>query len=387
MNIGFIGNDQELSQQLRQIPQVDAVFSLQETAQMDLIKETFKSTDLVLLSDRLVQPHELEGIAEILQDKKLLYLMSNKADAAVTEETALVCKRLRIEVNRPKRTVNQIVDYIQQRYMGVTQAAKTGGQVIALVGSQSQSGVTASTFSLAEAIGKRMDRKVAVIGLNAFSPGDSFLTYAGSYLNDLYTQIKDGGILTPIELVAHMNQAKHFSYLAGNADPTKRYRYTSESVAHVIACAREAFDVVLLDAGSNPDNNLCLQALLHADLRILVTTQQPAALLNWQRSKPILQMVTQDHMSFMLLINKWSKQWGDTKEIGRSLELPMIGWLPDLKDDGLLCEMERRLLTTVEHPKYMDQLQRMADLLQSRFGWPVRNEATKLPWFKRRAAQ
>lgn len=91
-------------------------------------------------------------------------------------------------------------------------------------------------------------------------------------------------------------------------------------------------------------------------------------------------------MSFMLLINKWSKQWGDTKEIERSMAVPLLGWLPDLKDDGMLCEMERRLLTTVDHSKYAEQLKQMVDLLQSRFKWPAQEETPARKWrFGRRA--
>lgn len=385
MNIGFIGNDQELSRQLRQAAQTEALFSSSEVTKPELIQETFKTCQLVLISDRLVQPHELESVVELIQGKNLVYLLSYKADTGVTEDAALVCQRLGIGVCRPKRTIDQLVEYVHQRFMGGAPVIRSGGQVIALVGAKSQTGLTGSTLSLAEEIGKRMDRKVAVIGLDAFTPGDVFITYSGTYLHDLYTQIKDGGILTPAELVAHMHQTKHFAFLAGNADPTKRYRYSSESVAHVIACAREAFDIVLIDAGSNPDNNLCLQALLHADMRIVVTTQQPSALANWQRFAPLLRMVNHEQpMSFLLLINKWSKQWGDTKEIERSMAASMLGWLPDLKEDGMLCEMERRLLTTVEHPKYNEQLKRMVDLLQSRFNWPMQNESAKSKWFARR---
>jgi MinD-like ATPase involved in chromosome partitioning or flagellar assembly len=388
MNIGFIGNDQELCRLLRQASQTEGVFSTQETNDMQLILDTLKTCKLILISDRLVQPHELESLKELFLGKaELVYLISYKADTPVIEETKLVCMRHGIGICHPKRTVEQLVEFIQQQYLGGgAPVSKQGGQVIALVGTRGQTGLTATTFSLADEIGRRMGRKVAVIGLDAFSPGDTFITYAGSYLNDLYTQIKDGGILTPAELVTHMQQAKNFAFLAGNTDITKRYRYSSESVAHVIACAREIFDVVLLDAGSNPDNNLCLQALLHADMRVVVTTQQPAALTNWHRYIPLFRMVSSESMSFMLLINKWSKQWGDTKEIERSMAVPLLGWLPDLKDDGMLCEMERRLLTTVDHSKYAEQLKQMVDLLQSRFKWPAQEETPARKWrFGRRA--
>ncbi|GMK47496.1 hypothetical protein PghCCS26_46260 [Paenibacillus glycanilyticus] len=375
MKIGFLGQDEVLCQRLRQLAGVEDVRSFDLA---DLTEE-LSDFEVILISDRYIAAYELEQVkAKFQVSTTLLYLLSYSIHAGAATEAKIVADRLGITIIPPKRTPDQIAKEIE-RYTLDSFAPESGGNVIAFMGTLSQSGVTATVLSLADELGKMTSAKVGVISLNAFTPGDSFLSYSGSYLDDLYAQIKETKLLTPGELAGHMQVTPTFSYLAGNGDLLKRYRYSSDAAEHIIACARKQFDIVLLDAGANPDNNLCLQALLQADLRILVSTQQPAAVSMWRKMNTLLRMVGNgETMPFMLVLNRFRSLYGDAKRFEQVMELPLLGILPDLEEEGQYCEVEKRLLTTTENGRYTSQIREIGKQLQSLYKWAAQNEdATK----------
>lgn len=375
MKIGLLGQDEALCQRLRQLVGVEDVRSFDVA---DLTEE-LQDFELVLISDRYVAAYELEQVkTKFKASTTLIYLLSYSIHAGTATEAQIVAGRLGITIIPPKRTPDQIAKEIE-RYALDSNTPESGGNVIVFMGTLSQAGVTATVLSLADELGKVTSAKVGVISLNAFTPGDAFLSYSGSYLDDLYAQIKETKLLTPGELASHMQVTPTFSYLAGNADFLKRYRYSSDAAEHIIACARKQFDIVLLDAGANPDNNLCLQALLQADLRILVSTQQPAAINMWRKMNALLRMVGNgEQMPFMLLLNRFRNLYGDAKRFEQLMELPLLGTLPDLEEEGQLCEAEKRLLSTTENGRYTSQIREIGKLLQSRYKWAAQHEgATK----------
>lgn len=372
MKIGFIGQDEELCQQLRQYGQIEAIIQL-DKEQAD---QTSVLTDcsVVLLSDRQIDLFELDGLTARFPDRaKLVYLMSYRNSLESTKEAELVCKRLGIGFIPPKRTAEQIAIELLKRFDSGFSTPEKGGQIITFYGAIAQAGLTATVLSFAQELSQTVEAKIGVLSLNAYTPGDHFAPYKTSYLNDLYTQIKDTKVLTSAELANQMQPVEDFHYLAGNTDLTKRYRFSSESAQHLISCARQQFDIVLIDAGANSDNNLCIQSLLHADMRVVVTTQQPSALDMWHRASDLMKRISgfEKGLPFMLLLNKYNKLLGDMKAFEQQMAVPLLGWLPDLKEEALLCEAERRLLTTIDDAKYRDQLREMGLLLHERFEWPL----------------
>lgn len=144
---------------------------------------------------------------------------------------------------------------------------------------------------------------------------------------------------------------------------TKKYRYPTSAAEQIINVAKQLFDVVILDAGASVDNNLCLQALLMADMRVVMTTNQPSAVRQWGRQREILQFVA-PNLSYTLLANKVKRE-SEAKDLAQQLQLPLLGWLP-VVDRAFDCEREERLLTT-ESEKFRQQLQELAPHLLQRF--------------------
>ncbi|WP_168121890.1 hypothetical protein [Paenibacillus sp. HB172176] len=352
MHIGFIGRDNQLREHLQSLMGVKAVYALRAD-QRDEHDHLLSTCELLIISDREVPAHDVEAWVQPYAGKmELVYLASYQADAAAFADVELIGKRAGIAVLPPKRTAEQIAVEIGKRYLKQV-PVDDGGKVITMLGTLGQTGVTATALALAEQLATASDQtKIGVIGFNCCSPGDAFMPYKGSYLNELHTQVE---VLSADELLRHMHrQESGFWYLAGNADLTKKYRYPTEATAHLLACAKQAFDVVIVDAGASVDNNLCLEAVMMADMRMVLTTSQPSALAQWQRQREVLQLIAPD-VSYLLLLNR-AHHAGEVKEIADHMKLASIGWLPQV-EGGWQCEVERRLLTHAGSEKYARQLQ------------------------------
>jgi MinD-like ATPase involved in chromosome partitioning or flagellar assembly len=377
MNIAFIGRDDQLREQLQALQGVKAVYALRAD-QREEYAHLLDMSDLLMISDREVPPFELEVWVEPYAAKKLVYLASYQADAAAIADVEMISRQAGVDVMPPKRTAEQITFEIGRRYLHQT-LADQGGKVMTIVGTLGGSGVTATALKLAEQLSlTSRQMKIGVIGFNCCSPGDAFMVYKGSYLNELHTQVE---ILSAGELIRHMHQHESgFWYLAGNADLTKKYRYPTEAAQHILACAKQAFDVVIVDAGTAVDNNLCLQAVMMADMRIVLTTSQHSALAQWRRQREVLQLIAPD-LSYMMLLNH-GRRAGEAKEVADQMKLPSIGWLPHV-EGAWQCEVERRLFATSDSAKYAQQLQPFIALVQQRFNFTVVEPAKWKGWFRK----
>lgn len=375
MIIGCIGVDERLRDQLRSLPGVTAVYGSSAQHVQDQMAQ-FQTCEIILFSDSDVSLYELDQWKQRFEGCKLGYLSSYEADISALADRVLTCKRLGIAYFPPKRTVEQLNAEIAKVYLQHNDP-ETGAKVISFIGTLGQIGVTATVLSLADQLMRLTNNiKVGVLGFNCSTPGDQLLAYEGSYLNEL-VQGKD---ITAEEMQSHMQQHESgFFYLAGNRDLTKKYRFPSDHIQHWIVTAKQLFDIVLIDAGSSVDNNLCLQAILHADMRVVMTTKQPSALMHWHRQQELINVLTPE-LTFMLLVNKGDHS--GARQLQQALKLPLLGWLPDVPA-GWEYELERQLLTTTDHAKYHNQLQAIISLIHERFQLSPRFDK-KAAWWRRR---
>jgi MinD-like ATPase involved in chromosome partitioning or flagellar assembly len=376
MNIALIGQDQELRDQLQRLPGVGTVYAMKNDQRAEH-QQILETCGLIIVSDREVEVFQMEEMKKQYSHAEIVYLISYRADAAAAADIALVCARVGVSTLPPKRTIAQLVGDIGMRYLHWNgESSEASGKVIAILGTHAQTGVTATALSLAHALieGSGRSIKVGVLGFNCHAPGDVFMHYTGSFLNELHAQTD---VLTTLELERHMY--KHecgFFYLAGNADMTKKYRYPTAAAEQIINMAKQLFDVVILDAGASVDNNLCLQALLMADMRIVMTVNQPSAVRQWGRQREILQFVA-PNLSYTLLANKVKRE-SEAKDLAQQLQLPLLGWLP-VVDRAFECEREERLVTA-ESEKFRLQLQDLIPHLLQRFQMESAPELKK-SWF------
>lgn len=387
MRILFVGKDTDLVKRLRLVREVEDVLAVSKQ-QVENLPEAF---DLAIVSDREVAHHELDWLKGILNkgsaNVQLVYLISYTADTNYLKDSIFACEQSGYHYVPPKRSIDQIQAEITRRFFGANDQ-KNEGDVITFFSTHRQTGLTSTVLSIADELSKNLRESVCVLGLNAFNPGDSFLNYTGKYLDDLYTQIRDNRVLQPSDLKANMQHINDFYYLAGNSDITKKYRYSSDAIDYLIECARQAFDIVLIDAGADPDNNLCLQALLHANMKIVLTTQQSVALKMWSQFKRLFGLLKWEdgRDSYFLLVNKMDPALGDVRNLEKSMEMMFLASIPDLYEAARECEMDSRLLTTISEKEYKKTIQGICKQFQSRFDWTEEDTGNaKRSWFRKGA--
>lgn len=370
-NIVYLGQDEELTRRLFQLPAINDVKRM-DYARLQESGLAIEHADIILISDKEVALHQLQGVVQAVgKGKEIAYLTSFNAVDIDMLDAAIVCERLGVDRFLPKRTNDQIVEEIERRYLGGDKGSHAeGGKVIAFVGTLAQAGVTSTVLSLADMIAAESANSlsIGVLGFNANNPG-LLVPYSKGSLDQLYTQIQQDAVMKPAELLDAMQPIGGFHYLAGNRDLKKKYRYKTEAAQHVIQLAKQQFDLVLIDAGASPDNNLCLQALLHADLRIVLSTQQPSALLMWSQYQELFRHIFgNDRLTgFMLLLNRFRAQLGESNKFENSMQIPLLNVLPDLKDEGSTCEADKILLTSTGNGRYRERMSEIAQMLLTRF--------------------
>ncbi|MGF7033426.1 cellulose biosynthesis protein BcsQ [Paenibacillus mucilaginosus] len=337
----FIGEDSSLRRELQEYDQDTEFYAYRSTEAFDRTVEY----DFVLISDREVQSMALGGFVQDLKAHQIFYLISNGPKSNIVENKVALCKQHGIKPILPKQTTTQIL----QRVLGLTGKSQGYRNVCSVLGTHPQVGTTMITLSMAKQMAEA-GQKVGVLGLNQFNSGKVYYeNYVGNTLDEMYTQIADRKqILKSSELLnyMHFDEDRKYHYLAGNQDFAKRGYFQSEDIEHLISMAAEQFDVVLLDVGFSPCNNLTLQGLFKSDTKLLVGSQQPISAIMWQQmNNDILNLLSISADEFLLVVNRYNADFPmDTKALQNLMNVPTIGAIPDLGIDGTICEMEKKLL-------------------------------------------
>ncbi|MGZ9584150.1 AAA family ATPase [Paenibacillus marinisediminis] len=337
----FIGNDPMLIEEYKRMNPDHEITMMrsEETVYTD------SNFDMILASDREVQPMNLIQLKQKHSASRCFYLISNSLNTSITENKIAACQQHGVTPIHPKQTNSQIVEQIRGEY----KKDNSRRNVCAILGTHSQVGVTSVSLNLAKQLASS-ERTVCILGLNQYNPGSYFISdYTGQTLDELYTQMVDNRLgISPTEIVqaTHYDKERKFYFLAGNQDFSKRGYYKSEDIEHLIAIVAEQFDIVLLDTGFSPCNNLTLQGLFNADVKLLVASQQPLSIKMWdQMNRDILKLVGISVDEFMLVVNRYMSDLPmEAPLLQKAMGIPVTATIPDFGVEGVICEMEKTLL-------------------------------------------
>ncbi|MEK3725545.1 hypothetical protein [Paenibacillus sp. FSL H8-0034] len=285
--------------------------------------------DVWIVSDVLLDMHELFTLRSLYPANRIIYLLSNGTDPLTLKTTQSLCAAQGINYVLPYHTPEQVADEAGKICLI---KARTVSKVITAIGALPQLGVTSSLLSIGVTLAALSGVKVGIFGLNGWNPGDSGLIYSAKYMDELWGSLQ-GKQLQAAELQSKMQLlAPNVYYLAGSRDLKKLYYYQTDGVSWLIEKARECFDLVLLDAGSYPDHALAAQSIHASDLLLVYMSQSQQAKAQWRRMcEHILHPVFQwEQRQSMLLFNKMirSPDIENEKQLSRQLEMPYVGSLP-----------------------------------------------------------
>jgi MinD-like ATPase involved in chromosome partitioning or flagellar assembly len=332
-----------------------------------------KEIDILIISDREVQPLMLSEFIQNFKAKQIFYLISNNPKNTIIENKVALCKQHGIKAVLPGQTTTQII----QRVLGIAGKSRGLRNVCAILGTHPQVGVTTVALNLAKKLAESGEHTIGVLGLNQYNPGLVFINnYAGNTLDEMYAEIVDNHqSIKPGEIVnfMHHDDESKFYFLAGNQDFSKRGYFKSEEIEQVITAAAEQFDIVILDAGFSPCNNITLQALLNAEVKLLVGNQQPVSANMWrQMNNDILRLLGITADEFLLVVNRYNLDLSvDTNSLQNQMGVPVIEAIPDFGVEGIVCEIERRMLCDSHNKrikkKANEHFEALSDIVIERF--------------------
>lgn len=232
----------------------------------------------LIVSDRLYGINQLIEIVDNgLKANEIVYLLSsNMSSQSGYNSLAALLKSHNINVLPPKLTDTQILlkfcDLVNLQERKINNVA-------VLFGADSKVGTTITALSLAENLAAQSEGNVAVLNLSGHVSFAYVDFNEGKGLDSIRTKVFNK-ILSQDELRDSMVQSKDFKnlYILPPCRTLIDFKYYgTEHVEFLINMASAMFDVVIVDAGWYPHNNLYFGALNSTPNRYLVTTQEDAS--------------------------------------------------------------------------------------------------------------
>lgn len=319
--------------------------------------EELTEFEVLLLSDRIISFEMLPELRQALPGGTMFYMVSDSADYRRYQKIETMCHAHDTHIVYPKQTQDQIISFVT----GILQPKEDflKNHVVTFVGAQPKAGVTSTVMAVATRLGMTTDSKIGVLGLNSWNPGTVFIkNYCGNYLDEIKTLLSNK-LLSSSQLLKEMCEYNHFFYLAGNRDIKKRLHYSIKEIHFLIEQARKTFELVLIDAGSNFDDALCIQGLLNSDTKLLVTDQQMSGLNAWNAAfEQVLEPLGFSRADFLMIVNKYKNRpvFPDVKQLAHDYGVPCLRHLANVGDIGLIVEANQQLIIDYDEQDYVKDI-------------------------------
>ncbi|AQQ55351.1 P-loop NTPase family protein [Planococcus lenghuensis] len=237
--------------------------------------------------------------------------------------------------------------------------------VVTFFSSNGNTGLTNTVFSVGQAIAKRTHAKVGVLCLSGLDDSTDYFTDPPAYLDTLKPRLAGKMLGDDADFLSRFKEVEdgQLFILAGNSSRRLDRVYTVSEIGYLIERAKEVFDIVLIDAGSQLDNAQSVQAIYAADFRYAVLTQQPKSIKRYlQLQGDILSALSikREHVTFILNQYQEKATLMSEKQIAKEVDVPEMFTLP-YTDHGVISEIENRILYAYQQPKYQDAVNQLAD--------------------------
>ncbi|OBZ15883.1 hypothetical protein A8L34_27955 [Bacillus sp. FJAT-27264] len=389
MKILFIGNSEELNFELTgKISNLEITSTTLEM--LDHVEETY---DGAVIFDKEIPFSDLRKVHEKIRITPAFYVISYEVRQAVIDNKTNLCHELGIIPISSKLTAAQKTE----RIVGEITGNFTNGKpkkIATFFSTHSQTGLSNTVFGTAAKLTELSEYSVVVLSLTSSNPPGQFFEHNEITLNELYTQISNNrNVIRSSELKNLLyKDSRGFYFLAGNQDYTKRNHYHINDIEFVIDMLYDEFDIVLIDAGHDPDTALTIQALLKADMKFLNVTQQPVSSMLWRKMG---EDILERHLDispeeFQMIVNFYSNDI-PKREI-RTLESEFgiyeIARIPDCGIDGVIAEVNQTLLSELKtYKKVMHTAyQKLAMAILQRFNLLDEPEQGERNWLLKRRA-
>lgn len=272
----------------------------------------FKDFDKLHLPDVLIVDCGCDGVGDLLPLERISRTYPNLAFILVCEHQSpdFLLHAMRAGVREVLRAPVDptLLEASLERIRHTLGFAPTRkGKVCAFVSCKGGSGATFLTANLAHALATSGDRKVALLDLN-LQFGDALLFLSShnptTTLADVARNIHR---LDPALLASSMVRVEpNLSVLAAPADPAHGNDVKLEHIDALIKMARQQYDFVLLDVGSNLDAQT-IRALDQADTILVVLQMSLPYLRDGQRLLSAFGTLGYPPSKIGLVVNRYTK--------------------------------------------------------------------------------
>lgn len=370
MRLACISQDKVLIEKFKTCSFFTTVFSIDDSA---LFQTKWNTFDALVFSDRIVSLDKLPYLREKSAHAIMFYMISNSPDYKFYQKIETMCHAHDIQIIYPKQTQEQIVDFVANALKPIDNLPQN--HVAAFVGSQSKVGVTTVVMSVASRLGVLAEAKIGVLGLNSWNPGTCYIReYGGAYLDELKTLLSNK-MLSTSQLMQEMHKFNNFFYLAGNRDIKKRLHYSIKEIHYLIEQSKKVYDLILIDAGCNYDDALCIQSLINSDTKFLITNQLLSGLESWNRAyEQVLEPTGFSKREFLMLVNQYRNKphLPDIKQLAHDYGIPYMKHIADVGELGLVVEVNQNMILDYDEPDYLKDIDFIAKALVKTYRLPAK---------------
>lgn len=324
-----------------------------------------------------ILPNELKELRQAYPNIPIYYQFHDITNHLQIKSIKTTCGAYAITPLSEHYSVEQIAEQLELELFSKENAKKQ--RVISFFGTHSGAGVSTTVFNVADVLGLKVTDHVLVLSLNPWDPSDYFLPYDGAYLNDLKIELMTDS-LTEEKFISSVMKHEHFYHLAGNRDIKLQRYYNPQEIEKLIQMAQRTFDVVLIDAGTHFDNAAYAQSYKSADLKFLVTTQDPKGFRGyWPHIfNQLIEPVGGSTDEFLLIINKFTPDLAliTEKDLSTELGINLLTSIPNEQFFGATATAQRKLLHEVTPDKnYGQSLENIVNAIISRGKLTINYEA------------
>ncbi len=251
-------------------------------------------------------------------------------------------------------------------------------KVIAFHGADNKVGTTMITQSIAESIAKKLeDRKVLFISLTG-DKNCEFNKNSKTFIKNFKANI-EGELLTGDNLERSTYRQDNL-YIIGGIGNEKNVRdYFPKHGEYILNKAREVFDLILVDTGSELDQGLALGGLIYSDLRYLVMTQQETAIASYEQKIDDLKFM--DILFEKVILNKYLiEDYYNLKYIKNRLNLEKECLIVGYSDLYRQAEREKMTFFSMKSSKVKKDIEKISNDILMKFNVNIKLEERKKKW-------
>lgn len=284
----------------------------------------------------------MERLRSLAKEANVIIGVSSRGDSVYREIIERLALDFHISLIAPYRTLGELVKEVEDRVVGRKPPEPSSGstdpslgKLLVIMSAAPKDGATTVALSSAISLAKATSKPIALLDLNLKSPElQDYLRIKATRGLPVIQADCDSQTLDPEVLrkaCVTLPGLPNLFILTGLKRREWAERLTQTEIEHLIAVARQTFELVIADVHTFPDQAATIQCIKEADVRYIVTqpivSSYQSSWLDWFRS--VWRQLGLTEQDFLMVVNRTSAQRHTGPDIRRNTGSEVIAVLPD----------------------------------------------------------